>query len=152
MLKVNEIETYFNIDFFIFTLKIMTLFSCFIVKTFFSPSSAAMSASALSVKPKLTTIWVHPEETTKTLDDELDDMFCAPCLTKMKQGSCGGFMEAYLRCSFKAFKTNSSFEPCVIPHVNMIDCFAQNPKEYARELASMAKSKPANADHSSASL
>lgn len=116
----------------------------------FSLNHVAMAES--SHKAKLTTIWLHPEETTKTVDDELDDMFCAPCLTKMKQGTCGSFMEAYLRCTYKAYKTNTTFEPCVLPYHKMVECFTSSPKEYARELANMTKGKSAEASSASPAL
>lgn len=84
-------------------------------------------------------LWVWPQQTKKTVDDELDDMFCAPCLTKMKQGACGKAMEAYLRCTYKVYKQNEDLQSCNEPFLAMVSCWRDNPKEYAKEVKSLAK-------------
>lgn len=96
-----------------------------------------------SKKSKSSLFWVHPEDTAKTVEDELDDMFCAPCLTKMLQGTCGRKMEAYLRCVYTAYKTNGNFAPCTAPYAAMTECWTTSPKEYARELKKLHSNQPA---------
>lgn len=111
-----------------------------------------MSESAQGSKFKPTLFWVHPEETAKTVEDELDDMFCAPCLTKMLQGTCGRKMEAYLRCVYTAYKTNGNFIACSVPYQAMTDCWTTSPKEYARELKKLAANQAANAGQPAPSM
>lgn len=116
----------------------------------FSPYSTDMSMT--SQKGKSLKFWVHPEETTKTVEDELDDMFCAPCLTKMLQGTCGRKMESYLRCVYTAYKTNGNFAPCTTPYNAMTECWTTSPKEYARELKKLAESKSGSQSQASPAM
>lgn len=85
--------------------------------------------------------WVWPSQTKKTLDDEVDDMLCAPCLSKMRQGNCGIFMENHLRCIYKATKTDSNLQECYDNFTQMVQCWAKFPKEYAKEIKSLSKQK-----------
>jgi hypothetical protein len=111
-----------------------------------------MADQAPASKSKSLLFWVHPEETSKTVEDELDDMFCAPCLTKMLQGTCGRKMEAYLRCVYTAYKTNGNFVSCQDPYRAMTECWTTAPKEYARELKKLAANQSANAGMPSPSM
>jgi hypothetical protein len=93
----------------------------------------------LNTKKNETLIWVHPADTKKTVEDELDDMMCAPCLSKMRSGSCGPQMANFMRCTYKAFKTDNDFGPCSEIFQGIVSCWKANPREYARELKKYQK-------------
>jgi hypothetical protein len=97
-----------------------------------------------SIRKHETLIWVHPRETKKTVDDELDDMMCAPCLSKMRSGSCGPQMANFMRCTYKAFKTDNDFGPCNEIFQGIVACWKNNPREYARELKKYSREMAQN--------
>jgi len=61
-------------------------------------------------KGQSTIFWVTPQETRKTRVDVFQELWCAPCLKKIRQEPCGKVMVDFLACYEYDFKKNESID------------------------------------------
>jgi hypothetical protein len=78
------------------------------------------------------TFWVKPSQTIKNDEDRLEEMWCSPCLQKLKKGSCGPQMVAAFSCFY--LSKNRDGAECLEKFAGMRECVTANPVEYAEYL------------------